>query len=210
MSEFVFESVGIARLLNQSRLAVPPNQRSYAWEEEHVEALLDDFEQALTNKEENYFLGTIVLVRTDPAEPSIVDGQQRLATTSIILARIRDRLYALGRVPSSQAVDREYLRQHDIVADREVPRLRLNTEDHDFYINRILRAPFDQAQPDRGAAPTDQLRASNVRLQQAAGVVDKFLDKLLSSTAKQAPSRCSRKVGRVSCQRHSRHGRQRS
>src|SRR5215467_6937394 len=45
--QFEFNSMGIGRLLNQGRLAVPPNQRSYAWEEQHVGALLKDLSLAI-------------------------------------------------------------------------------------------------------------------------------------------------------------------
>jgi hypothetical protein len=176
--EFEFDSMGIGRLLNRGRLSVPPNQRSYAWEEEHVSALLQDISEAIANKTEDYFVGTIVLVSSDTAEPSIVDGQQRLATAAIILSRIRNRLCDLGRVPSAQTIDRDYLRQHDIGADREVPRLRLNTEDHEFFLDRILRAPFDLTPPNP-PSDNDDIRASNVRQLRACEVADAFFAELL-------------------------------
>jgi uncharacterized protein with ParB-like and HNH nuclease domain len=42
---FSFENSTIGRLLRQGRLAVPPNQRSYAWREKHVRNLLQDFSE---------------------------------------------------------------------------------------------------------------------------------------------------------------------
>lgn len=72
---------------------VPPYQRPYAWEEEHVRELLDDLLDAMDGKDASggvYFLGSIVLIKT-PNEPSakVVDGQQRL-TTLTILSVLRD------------------------------------------------------------------------------------------------------------------------
>src|SRR5215217_8133656 len=94
---FDFESLGIGNLLRKTRLQVPANQRPYAWDEVHVRTLLEDLNDAIQRDDDDYFLGTIVLVQKGKETPSIADGQQRLATTSILLARIRDRQAALGR-----------------------------------------------------------------------------------------------------------------
>ena len=92
MSAFQFETRGIGKLLRQGRLEVPPNQRSYAWRATHIRNLLQDLNEALTRREkaDEYFLGTIVLIDRPGEAPSIVDGQQRIATTTILRARIRD------------------------------------------------------------------------------------------------------------------------
>ncbi len=181
--QFEFNSMGIGRLLNQGRLAVPPNQRSYAWEEQHVGALLKDLSDALDNGERDYFLGTVVFVRTD-TEPSIVDGQQRLATTAIILATIRNLMFELSRDQGARAVDRDYLRQYNISADREEPRLQLNAEDNDFFINTVLRAPYDEAVKPEPKSD-DALRASNLRLQRAAEVATEFFREKIGHNAKE-------------------------
>jgi hypothetical protein len=73
---------------------VPPYQRPYAWEEEHVRELLDDLLDAMDGKDASggvYFLGSIVLIKT-PTEPpaKVVDGQQRLTTLTILLSVLRD------------------------------------------------------------------------------------------------------------------------
>jgi uncharacterized protein with ParB-like and HNH nuclease domain len=83
-----FSSSGIGELLRRGRLRVPPNQRAYAWDEKYVLALLQDFSGAIKDPDEDYFLGTIVLTGAKGEVPEVSDGQQRLATTTIILARI--------------------------------------------------------------------------------------------------------------------------
>jgi uncharacterized protein with ParB-like and HNH nuclease domain len=52
---------GIGSVLKSKRFKVPAYQRSYAWEIDHVEALLDDIHDAIKNKEKEYFLGSIVV-----------------------------------------------------------------------------------------------------------------------------------------------------
>ena len=47
-SEIGFAQLGIASILKQNRLTVPPNQREYAWTAKEVRALLQDFSKAIT------------------------------------------------------------------------------------------------------------------------------------------------------------------
>src|SRR5665213_1710679 len=102
-TRFEFADYGIGELLKRGRLQVPPNQRSYAWEERHIRSLFEDLNEAITNDEDDYFLGTIVLVSDGVSDPSIEDGQQRIATTTILLARIRDKLFAINRAPGARS-----------------------------------------------------------------------------------------------------------
>src|SRR5271157_5101335 len=90
-----FEHIGIGNLLRSGRLRVPPNQRSYKWEEEHVTDLFQDLTKAIDG--DDYFLGTIVLTGAVNPIPEVTDGQQRLATTSILLSAIRDFFLERGR-----------------------------------------------------------------------------------------------------------------
>jgi uncharacterized protein with ParB-like and HNH nuclease domain len=121
--KFQFESMGIGRLLKQSRLMVPPNQRPYAWEERHVRDLFQDLNEALTKDDEDYFLGTIVLIQSGRETSSIADGQQRLATATILLARIRDRLIRLSRQRRARSLDDMFLRNIDIDTEETLPGL---------------------------------------------------------------------------------------
>ena len=90
----VFEHKEIGAVLNQYRLAVPLNQREYAWEDEHVTDLFQDFGNAVAKKV-SYFSGAMVLTRGKDL-PEVSDGQQRLATTTILLAAVRDYFLAKG------------------------------------------------------------------------------------------------------------------
>lgn len=71
---------------------IPDYQRPYAWTHEHALQLLDDLEDALNRTDdEPYFLGSIVLVKVKgEARAEVIDGQQRLTTTTILLAVLRD------------------------------------------------------------------------------------------------------------------------
>src|SRR5437016_1550269 len=83
-----FDHVGIGRALANHRLSVPVNQREYSWEDEQVKEVFQDLQRSIDQGA--YFLGTIVLTRGKGGALEVADGQQRLATITILLAAIRD------------------------------------------------------------------------------------------------------------------------
>ena len=89
---FGFSQLGLASILAQDQLIVPPNQRDYSWTEREVETLFRDFARSIAETQTNYFLGMIVTIPRDNERLEVVDGQQRLATTAIMLAEIRNYL----------------------------------------------------------------------------------------------------------------------
>lgn len=174
MPEIQFEPLGIGNLLRRSRHAVPANQRSYAWEGRNVKELLQDLNgemsrSSATTGSPEYFLGTVVLVDGRAGiPPQISDGQQRLATTSIILARIRDLLRELNDVSRADAIQQEYLAKIDFVSGELQTQVGLNVEDNSFYQDVILQ-PYPHKVPDTF------LRASNKRLLAASETAYDYL-----------------------------------
>ncbi len=75
---------------------IPEFQRQYAWTTEQAGELLDDILLFMGNGDQAvedlnpYFLGIIVLIKEDDPEAEVVDGQQRLATLTILLAVLRE------------------------------------------------------------------------------------------------------------------------
>src|SRR5215467_1508472 len=183
-TRFEFSGLGIGELLKRGRLQVPPNQRSYAWEERHVRNLLEDLNEAISNEAEDYFLGTVVLVSDGADDPSIADGQQRTATTTILLARIRDRLSSIGRSQSARSIDADFIRSIDRDTEAMRPRLTLNLEDNEFFKGRVLLSPEDPEFANRDDVTAT--RASNTRLIAASSLIDAFIDQLLATFPQQS------------------------
>lgn len=72
---------------------IPTYQRPYAWQEKHIIKLFENLYDAWKNKEETYFLGSIVLIKKEKEPKSdIVDGQQRLTSLIILLATLASQL----------------------------------------------------------------------------------------------------------------------
>jgi hypothetical protein len=101
-------------------LKVPRYQRPYTWSEREVRQLIEDLRRAYDRGATFYFIGQIVLVKNH-GKLEISDGQQRLATMTMIMAYVRDRLP--GRAKHFQ----------QLIMDGDQPRLMLRDEDASFY-----------------------------------------------------------------------------
>ena len=129
----------LAHLLSDRLLAVPHFQRGYAWEPINVQEFLEDLRSARED-DQPYFMGTVVLA-TDPNDSSrqiVVDGQQRLTTTAVLVAAIRDQLRDFGKTEAAAEIDKLYLNTFDLEKEDVVIRLRLNPDDLPTY-EEILR-----------------------------------------------------------------------
>jgi hypothetical protein len=137
------EREGLGHAISDNTLAVPVNQRSYAWEEEHIVDLFQDLAGAIANDEQEYFLGSIVVTASENGVPEVADGQQRLATTTILLAAIRDHFYTHSDSEAAKEVERQYLQSINMRTRETVPKLRLNNYDNDYFKKRVLSRPDD-------------------------------------------------------------------
>jgi hypothetical protein len=139
-----FEHKGIGAVLAHNRLCVPLNQREYAWEDEHVQELFSDFAGAIDNDRPTYFLGTLVLT-SGGDQPEVSDGQQRLATATILLTAIRDYLRGVKDYARATSIEQEFLKTTDFETTDTVPRLRLNVDDNEFFKRYIIEGDHSLA-----------------------------------------------------------------
>lgn len=143
------EVKGIGALLKAGRLRVPHHQRAFAWTNEDVGQLWDDITRA-ENQESGYFVGPVVLGEEAPRSPlSVIDGQQRLATASLLFAAIAGYFIGNGGEPGSeraQILDNEYLGSKNLVTLERDPRLVLNGDD-DEYFRQLISAAVSSEQP---------------------------------------------------------------
>ena len=84
--------------MKKARLSVPIYQRPYSWEEKHCKKLWEDIIQAGNpNRKSPHFIGSILsvpksLVAGTELTHTLIDGQQRITTLSLLLIALRDRL----------------------------------------------------------------------------------------------------------------------
>ncbi|BDD85992.1 hypothetical protein DPPLL_03570 [Desulfofustis limnaeus] len=69
---------------------IPAYQRPYAWTMDQTSELFDDlYDFYLNERDEGYFLGSIVLIKQETSPyAEVIDGQQRLTTLTILLAAL--------------------------------------------------------------------------------------------------------------------------
>ena len=117
---------------------IPSYQRLYAWTTEETDELLSDMMVSMDNDEEDYFLGSVVLIRdSDSSVCQIIDGQQRLATLTILFCVLRE-LSNDDRV--SRSLDQQVRVEGDILAGIEDGyrlTLRERDRDRDFFRNNV-------------------------------------------------------------------------
>lgn len=170
------EQTGLARVIKAHRLQVPANQRNYAWGEAQVRQLLEDLSRA-QHDGESYFLGTVVTIGRDSNVLEVVDGQQRLATTTLLLVAIRDHLRALDDEEMLvKSIDGDFLSIIDRKKREVVPRIRLNVEDNEFFAALLTR--------EDGAALPEAKRSSHERILGAYQMAVNHVEAIVAAAAK--------------------------
>lgn len=114
---------------------IPEYQRPFLWDEEDFFNLIDDL--LLASKEEPYFLGTLVLHRSEAGHHDVVDGQQRLTALCILLACIRD-LPVLASDEQLISELHEKLAQPERVLEGIGAKERLQVRDQEIF-NSLIR-----------------------------------------------------------------------
>jgi uncharacterized protein with ParB-like and HNH nuclease domain len=141
-TSFKSDYKSIEELFSSSlRYKVPPYQRDFSWNstDQIVDFWSDITESVQTGKE--HFFGNILLRKTYSSEDcfDILDGQQRLATVTILLAVIRDKLNEIGDFDRSKIVQQSIASHTDVRTLKPVPRLTLNLRNKEFFFDYIQR-----------------------------------------------------------------------
>lgn len=149
-------TVGSLLTLTSPPIQVPEWQRSYSWQSAHVETfwkdltIFSDRYPAETIDEEEYFLGAIVIVETGPSH-LLLDGQQRLATATILLSVMRDYLNRYRRDAAGR-VQQRYIADIDDATNTTTYKLTMNRYDRDFFRREVQEFPADaRADPELGS-----------------------------------------------------------
>jgi hypothetical protein len=170
----------IGNALRTRFLRVPPNQREYSWKDKHVRALLDDLKNVISAKGAEYFLGTIVVSNQDEnPDPRVVDGQQRLATTLILIAAIRDHLHS-RQDPEARKVESIYMLS-PVLGESDKPRLSLNDRDRVYFHARVLLEPDSRER--RAVEERRPTRPSHALIDAAAKTAKGFVASLVKGLA---------------------------
>jgi len=112
---------------------IPDYQRPYSWDEENINDFWEDITKAYENKDDNYFLGSFILIkRKDLNGFEIVDGQQRLTTITIFFSVLRDLLANHNENEIAQKIQNEFIKKENKY------RLLARAEDRMVFENIVL------------------------------------------------------------------------
>ena len=180
------DTQGIGEFIQHRRFfRVPDHQRDFAWTDEEVEQFIDDVIAALRGSAQDYFLGLVVVVEPDVDDVwEILDGQQRLATTTMVYAAIREWLYSSGFEEDAIKLQDDFIGYRELGATEPVSRLTLNINNRaafrEFVVGR-QNAAFLESKHD--AAP----RYSSERLLVGAAHICRRRISELASQSGQEP-----------------------
>ena len=147
---------------------IPVYQRGYAWEDENLRDLWDDLYYL---GDRDHYFGTILLKRVNkktPVGPSmfnhydVIDGQQRLTTTIILMRELIEQIRKYGNEEMSSWPDEL---ERDWIVRASYYKLTIGGDDKKFFQDEILTTNIDPApktQP-QGRLPKAQERLSNAQ-----------------------------------------------
>jgi uncharacterized protein with ParB-like and HNH nuclease domain len=160
--------------LTNPPILVPDWQRNFSWTTSEVETFWSDLlhfgasypEETISNQE--YFLGSVVIVDNGTAH-LLLDGQQRLATSAILLSVIREFLKRSSRDAATR-VQTRYLSDFDDARDETSYKITLNTYDREFFKREVLEAR------NAGYVPPAPLIESHQLIRRARDFFDRKLE----------------------------------
>ncbi len=131
---------------------VPPFQRDYSWKAENWEDLWQDILIIYNDPDSSHYMGAIVLQGSGNSgkEFTIIDGQQRLATLSIVAIAVIEKIQKLVEQQEAnrerqEILKRTYLSDRDPRSLRYSSKIILNENNNDFYQSNLinLRQPLN-------------------------------------------------------------------
>lgn len=137
-------------------IRVPDYQRDFSWKEEQVSDFWSDLiafggsdpQAKLAGKE--YFLGAAVLVNNGTYH-LLLDGQQRLATSTILLAALRDKIKEY-KADAAQQIQDQYIAFEDHLTNERVFKIELNLFDRSFFRSYVQSFPrLAETKPEKNS-----------------------------------------------------------
>lgn len=162
--------------------SIPSYQRPYAWTEVQAGELFSDlYDFFLKEKDDTYFMGSIVLIKEEgKPHAEVIDGQQRLTTLTILLASLTTQFAGELRADFEN-----YIREPGRASQglKPKPRLALRERDRQFFADYLQGLKLDDllaldpAQLDNESQRNIR-RNTEVMLQKLQTVFDGDTDRL--------------------------------
>ena len=182
--------IKLGSFLSNEKLFIPEYQRGYSWEEPQLDDFWIDLAEIYEgNTRDEHFLGQVVIHKNkEDGKRYIIDGQQRISTTIILLDILRTKFKELADSTNNndanddaEDINTKYIGR---VSERKKEQyLSMGGVDKEFFINYIqTRGPIDYS--DR-KFEKKRLRPSNYNIFYASKFFD---DKVSKFITKKAPN----------------------
>lgn len=160
----------IESLLDGSYFHIPRFQRPYSWDDDNINDFWNDL---VANKGDDYFIGSMVVYKKSKQSFGVVDGQQRLTTTTILLCVLRDAFYELGHIDSAEGL-------HQLVERKD------RDNKNEFVLKTETSFPYFQEHIQKFGEPeiNDKLLAEELNLRRAHLLFKKLVSDSISSVDK--------------------------
>lgn len=182
--------IKLGSFLSNEKLFIPEYQRGYSWEEPQLDDFWIDLVEIYEgNTRDEHFLGQVVIHKNkEDGKRYIIDGQQRISTTIILLDILRTKFKELADSTNNNDAndDAEDINTKCIgrvTESKKEQYLSMGGVDKEFFINYIqTRGPIDYS--DR-KFEKKRLRPSNYNIFYASKFFD---DKVSKFITKKAPN----------------------
>ncbi len=120
---------------------IHPPQRRFKWDAREVSQLWEDVRNAHVSNRDSYFLGTLLLADLGDGVQSVIDGQQRLTTLSLLLAVLRDKCREFEELTHRADVIQRLIARVDYDGNPIGPLVvKLQYADDEIYV-RLVKEP---------------------------------------------------------------------
>lgn len=142
------KTVNFLELIGNGKIyRVPAYQRDYSWTDEQWEDLWKDIVERKGNPDDRHYMGALVVEGKSDREFLIIDGQQRMATLSILALAVIDRLKSLAtegvatldNEERARGLRARYIGEKDPASLIESSKLFLNETDNAFYQDYLVQ-----------------------------------------------------------------------
>lgn len=190
-TQYPAEDVYVANFFsadNPTQLQIPHYQRGYSWGTNQLEQFWDDLCENLKINDE-YFFGTIMTTGRDDSGGveihKIVDGQQRMMTTAILLTCIRDIFFEQDS-PLVDEVDKEIFNHTKNPTNDLYYKIRLDDDDDRYSKDMIFRKQKNKLALIEEFTPEFE---SNTNLKNAYTFLFKGITKVIDEEQMSEPSK---------------------
>ena len=131
----------IKKLLTDGIYTIPDYQREYDWEDEQINELIEDIKEIEPN--ESYFIGHMVFEGKRNGDFfTVIDGQQRITTITIMLCCLRDIFYKKNEKDLGDGINDNYIFYKN-VDNKKLARL-VNEMPYPVLQARVINVPDER------------------------------------------------------------------